>query len=65
MNIQFPSKDRLNQNKEKFRNEFNDQLELLIKIKEDLIKMQNYEEASVYRDMEVKFKKWKTSIDKK
>ncbi|GGZ65330.1 hypothetical protein [Mesonia mobilis] len=65
MDIKFPKRDNLNQNKENFKNKFNEQLELLVKIKEDLIEMKRYEEASVYRDMEVKFKEWKTHINRK
>ena len=52
MDIQIPSRDRLNQKKEKLKNGLNEQLRLIDDIKSDLVKIQKYELTANYREIE-------------
>jgi hypothetical protein len=42
MDIKFSAKDRINQNKENFKNGLNEQLRLIGEIKADLVRIQKF-----------------------
>jgi len=64
MDIKFPARDRLNQNKEKFKNGLNEQLRLIDHIKSDLVKMQRYELTAHYREIEKVLEKCVSDLNK-
>jgi hypothetical protein len=57
MEIKFPARDRLNNNKERFIKGLEKQLSLIADIKSDLLKMKNYETMAIYRDFEKQIEK--------
>jgi hypothetical protein len=63
MVIKFPARDRLNQNKEKFKNGLSEQLRLIADIKSDLVKMQKYELTVPYHAMEKVLEKFVSDLN--
>lgn len=63
MNLKFPARDRLNHNKENFKNGLNEQLRLIGEIKNDLVKMQRFELTADYREIEKLLEKCKADFD--
>lgn len=63
MSIKFPARDRLNQNRENFKNGLNEQLQLVGEIKDDLVKMQRYELTAQYCQLEKLLEKCKADLD--
>lgn len=60
MKITLPAKDRFNENREKFQALLHQQLDLVDKMKSDLVKMQRYEMTTYYRDIERQLESWRS-----